>query len=343
MSFQSRLNIDALVFACYDVLIDVRYSYREVVRQTVQLYLERALGLTPSKEPLLTADDVVLLQKVGQFTNYWDLTKTLAMYFVEMLPPIPAPTFPSKLHVPALMAYLQFAGGNLRLPIDELRARKDVAQLARDVAANGGGLDGAHKALPAENRHMLVASGDITKSNIIGRIFQELYLGADLFERVYGQPAIVIQSTGYAEHESPLIQPEVLQKLGEKLPLAVVADRPRVEVTRSLKACGIEPYFQCLVTLDEINQAQARPVPAPWSLLEAASYLQPTPAHSAYVGANVGDVQAAKAASQSVPFTAIACLAGAPDKTVQRAAFEQYKANVILGHPNNLKELLLGQ
>lgn len=343
MSYRPRLNIDALIFACYDVLIDVKFSYREVVRQTVQLYLERALGLAPAKEPLLTADDVVLLQKTGQFTNYWDLSKALVIYFVEMLPPVPTPTFPSKFHVPALLAYLQFAGGILRVPVDELRQRKDIAQLAGDVAAHGGGLDGAHRALPTENRHLLISSGDIIKTNIVGRIFQELYLGADLFEREYGEPAIIIQSTGFAEHESLVMDPAVLGQLSERLPLAVVSDRPRSEVERSLKARKIDGYFQALVTLDEMRQAEAKPIPASWSLLEAARQLQPTPAHSALVGANVSDIKAAKAANQTVPFTAIACLEGAYNRDEQRAAFETNKANVILGHPNHLKELILGQ
>jgi len=44
MSYRPRLNIDALIFSCYDVLVDVKSSYREVTRKTVQIYLERAMG-----------------------------------------------------------------------------------------------------------------------------------------------------------------------------------------------------------------------------------------------------------------------------------------------------------
>jgi phosphoglycolate phosphatase-like HAD superfamily hydrolase len=337
-----RLNIDALLFSCNDILIDVKSSYREVVRKSVQLYLERAVGLMPSTEPLLTPEEVLLLQKLGQFTNYWDLTSAFIMYFIEMLPPVPTPTFPSKFHVPALVAYLQFAGGNLRISVDKLREQRNIAKFAREVADAGGGLDGAHRALPKENRHLLICDGDVIKTNIVARIFQELYLGADSFERVYGQPAIIIQSTGYAEHESLVISPEVLTKLQQKLALGVVSDRPRHEVMRSLKAQKIDSYFQTVVTLDEIRQAKANPIPDPWCLLEAARHLQPTPTHTAYVGANVGDIQAAKAANQTVPFSAIGCTIGAPDRPALSAAFEENKVDIILGQPNHLKELLLG-
>ena len=205
-----------------------------------------------------------------------------------------------------------------------------------------GGIDGVDAALPKENRHLLVDIGDVTKTNLVGRIFQELYLGADLFERVYQQPALIVQSTGYIEHESLLIDPDVLAQIGNKIPLGVVANSPRIQAETSLRSRQIGQYFQTVVSTDDVRQARAKPIPAPWSLLEAARRLDPTPTRSAYVGANPGDVQAAKAANQTVPFTAIGCLAGAHNKEALRQEFEKVKADVILGHPNNLKGLILG-
>jgi phosphoglycolate phosphatase-like HAD superfamily hydrolase len=340
MSFKPKLHIDALIFSIDDVLVDVSASYREVVCRTVQIYLEQAIGLPTTKEPLLTVAEVTLLQKMGHFTDYWDLATALVIYFIELLPPVPVPTFPSKLHVPAIVAYLQLAGGRLQISLEKLREQKDIAQMTRNIAAAGGGIEGANTALPRMNRHLLVASGSITKTNLLNRIFQELYLGADSFERIYQQPAVIVQSTGYLEHASLLIKPEVLAHLSHKLGLGVVSTRPRLEVEHTLKTANIESYFQTIVTLDEINAAKAKTLPDPWALLEAARHLRPTPTRSAYVGANPADVLAARAANETVPFTAIACLAGAPDKEALRAEFETVKANIILGHPNNLKELI---
>lgn len=337
-----RLNLDALIFSCYDVLIDVSLSYREVVRRTVQLYLEQAIGMSHTKEALITPDEVLLLQKAGQFTNYWDLTTAFVIYFIEMLPAVPAPTFPSKFHVPGIMAYLQLAGGNLRVTPEWLRDKKDIAKLAADIAAAGGGINGADKALPRENRHLLVADGDINRTNIVGRIFQELYLGADLFERIYNVPAIIIQSTGYAEHESLVIEADILTAISKKVPLGVISDRPRGEVERSLKARNIYNLFKTIITLDEINQAKAKPVPDPWPLITAARQLHSNPSNVAYVGANIGDIQAARAANKTIHFTTIGCLVNAHNKYELRDAFAQNKVNMILGHPNNLKELILG-
>ncbi|MEW5959795.1 MAG: HAD hydrolase-like protein [Chloroflexota bacterium] len=337
---KSRLNLDALIFAIGDVLVDVSRSYREVVRQTVQLYLEQAVGLPPSKEPLLTLEEVTTLQKIGNFTNFCDLATALITYFVELLPPVPSPTFPSRYHVPAIMAYLQLAGGRLQIGIDRLREQKDIARLARETAAAGGGPQAADDILPRLNRHLLVEGGEITRANLVGRIFQELYLGAELFEHTYRQPPVVVQVSGYIQHESLLIDPRLLAQLCEHLPLGVVANASRVEVENSLRANQIGQYFQTVITLDEVGAAGAEPIPAPWALLEAARRLQPTPAHSAYVGATPADIQAAWAANNTVPFAAIGCLTGAIDQDALRQEFERAKAGIILGHPDHLKELI---
>ena len=337
-----RLQIDALITPINDILVDVSLSHREVVRQTVQLYLERAIALPASETPLLSADEVSLLQKVGNFTNYWDLAEAFVLYFIELLPSMPQPTFPSKVHVPALLAYLQMSGGRLNMPLDDLRAQKNIAKMAQDIAAAGGGSDGANKALPRTNRHLLVSDGDITRTHLVGRIFQELYLGANLFEQIYNEQAIIIQSTGYIEHETLLIDRDILSQISQRIPLGIVSSRSRIEVNHSLKAKDILQYFQSIITLDDILQAGGKPIPDPWALLETVDRLEPKPAYCAYIGPNAGNIQAAKAANAQTPFTAIGCLTGAHDKSELRQIFQDVKADIILGHPNHLQAILLG-
>lgn len=339
---QPKLDVDVLLLAGDEIVINVDHSYRAVVPKAVQIYLEQAIGLEPSSETLLTPEDVVFLQKKGRFTSYWDLTTAFVLYFIEMLPPVPVPTFPARFHIPGLMAYLQAAGGNLGIGVDTLRQQRDIARLAAEVAAAGGGLDATHKILPQENRHLLVSSGEITKMNVLARIFQELYLGTDLFEEIYEQPAFVVQNEGYYQHETCAIEPEILADLSRQLPLAVVSNRPRREVEQSLHAQKIDAYFSTVVALETIEQAKAKPVPDAWPLLEAVRQLDDSAGRCAYVGANVGDVQAAKAAEERVPFTAIGCLINAPDTAAMRQDLETAGADIVLEHPNHLKELILG-
>jgi phosphoglycolate phosphatase-like HAD superfamily hydrolase len=236
---------------------------------------------------------------------------------------------------------LQLAGGRLQIGIDHLRKRKDISQLATEVAAAGGGIDGADAALPKNNRHLLVVDGDITKANLTGRMFQELYLGARLFGEIYGQPAIVVQSDGFLDQESLLIDPALLSQLSQKIPLGLVANRPQKEIAYVLETKNIEPYFQIIVSQDEVKRVKGRPLPDAWPLLEAARQLEPTPTHTAYISANPDEMQAVEAARQTVPFTGIGCLTTAPGRPAWQTAFEKMNATYILNHPNDLKELIL--
>lgn len=339
--YQPKLHIDALLFSLNDVLVDVSLSLHQVVRKTVQIYLERALGVAPSPEPLITPEEVIYLQRVGHLPNYWHLARAFIAYFTSLFPSVPVVTFPIKFHVPAILAYLQTASARLHISFDELRDQKQIETLAQQVAQAGGGLDGVYAVLPNKNRHLVVASGDITQINLIGRIFQELYLGADLFEQTYHQPAIVVQSTGYIEHETLLIKPELLAQFQQKLNLGIVSHRPRIEVEHALKTHHILRYFQAMVCMEDIQQARAEEIPAPWLLLEVVRRMYPNPTHAAYVGANPADVAAARAANQVIPFTAIGCLAGASSHRAEvQKQLELSKASVILGHPNHLKELI---
>jgi len=339
---EAKLRVDALVLTIDDVLVDASHSYREIVRQTVQLYLEYAIGLPGSDEYLLTIEEVNRLQKIGNFTDYWELATAFILYFVEMLPPVGIPTFPSKVHVPAIIAYLQTAGGGrLQTTIDDLRDRKNIPEMAARVAEAGGGIEAAYKALPSDNHHLVVDVGEITRTHLVGRIFQEIYLGTDLFEQIYEQPPVTVQTTGYIDKESLLIDRDTLTGISKKIPLALISNRPRIEVNYILQAQNIATYFQAIVSLDDVREAGGKPIPDPWPLLEAVQRIYPTPVHSAFIGTTPGDMEAARAANKIEPFTTIACLAGAHDKETLRQEFEKQKANIILGHPNNLRDLIL--
>lgn len=341
MTYRPRIETDALILARNDVLIDVSRSGPETAAQTVQTYLEHAIGLLPGSEPLLTPDEVCWLYRQGHFCDYQAAATALIIYFTELLPPAPYPTFSSKYYMPAIIAYLQLAGSRLPMGIDDLRRQKDMRQLTGQINQAGGGLDAADQILPRRNRHLLVADGDITRTNLVGRIFEEIYLGTALFEQVYQQPPVITHNRGIIQQESLLMDPALLAKLAERLPLAVVGPGSAGELAHTLRRHQLEPYFQAAIAQDDVQAARAQPIPAPWSLLEAARRLRPTPAHTACLMSTRPGLMAVRAAARTSPFTAIGCLAGAPDKPALQQAFEQAKAEIIIGHPNHIKELIL--
>ncbi len=335
--------IDAIIFDIDGVLVDVSQSYRVAIIQTVDIFFAQGLGLRYEEDPisLLDAADIDSLKLAGGFNNDWDLTTAFIIYFADMLPPLSMPTFPLKRHVPAMLAYLQIAsGGKLKITMDTLRRKKNISQLAQQIAEQGGGLPGLKQALPSRNRHLIFNHGDLLKENLIQRIFQEIYLGQKLFAETYDEDAVVVQTDGVINNETLLINPAVLKNLAKTVSLGIATGRPRAEAEYTLKRLGIAHYFQSMVTHDEVVLMEAEGKPAPWQLLEAARYLDPVPARSAYVGDTPDDIRAAKAANRTVPFLAIGTLAAAQNKAALRYQFQSLHANLILNHPDELQDVI---
>ncbi len=343
MSRDKNLPIDALIFDMDGVLIDVSRSYRQAIIQTVDLFFTTGLGLSTEDASLTLIDnnDIAALKLAGGFNNDWDITAAFIIYFLEMLPPFPMHTFPLKRHVPAILAYLQVAMGHRPdITLTMLHRDKDIRRLAEQVKKAGGGMDGLTQVLTHRNRHLISTGEDLLKGNLIKRIFQELYLGQELFEEIYGEKPVVTQSNGLIKQESLFISPVILRELAEELQLGIATGRPRAEAEYALRNLDIEEYFGSLVTDDDLSAAEAKGKPDPWMLLEAARRLHPTPARSAYIGDTPDDIRAAKAANQVVPFLSIGCLAPAQDKEALGQRFEELGADIILNHPDRLPDII---
>jgi HAD superfamily hydrolase (TIGR01548 family) len=325
------------------VLIDVSNSYRQAIIQTVDLYFTAGLGMKyggPLK-PLLTAADVDVLKQAGGFNNDWDLTTAFIIYFLEMLPPQSVITYPLQSHVPATLAYLQAVGNRLQMTMYHLRQNKNIERLARGVADLGGGLAAVRQLLKRNNRHLLTAHGSPLEGNLVQRIFQELYLGKTLFEQIYQTQTVIAHEAGLINNEHPILEPAILDGLAQRFKLAIATGRPRAEADYSLKHFQIDAYFTAVITHDDVVAAAAKGKPDPWSLLEAARYIQPQPQHCVYIGDTPDDIRAAKAAHQTQPFLAVGSLAASQDQPQLQTAFKNLQADLIIDHPNQLRDIFL--
>ena len=330
-------QIDALVFDMDGVLVDVSRSYRAAIIRTVNIFFSQGMRLPADGDtPLLTPDDVSLLKNAGGFNNDWDLTTAFIIYFLELLPPLPVSTLPLRRRISTLLAYLQIVShGDPPLTMDELRTRKNIAELAEKVSRAGGGLSALGKVLTGNNRHLAFGHGNLKKENLIQRIFQEVYLGETLFTEIYGETPTVVRQPGVIRHETALITTETLAALAQKMPLGIATGRPRAEAEHTLTRLGIDRHFQAMLTHDDVVAAGAHGKPDPWILHETVQRLSPAPKNPAYIGDTPDDIRAAKAAE----FTAIGVLATATDPAALRAQFESLGADMMLESPDELGAL----
>lgn len=340
------IQLGALVFDMDGVLVDVSESYRDATCQTVRLYLETGLGLDRRAGDWVSRDQVAAFKLAGGFNNDWDLTAAILMYYLANLEAGSlAPTKPER---PVdVLAYLGKAGSHIHSTLDESALKEGLVFFASQVGQAGGGLDAARRRLGDRNDHLLFASGDPRATNLVKRIFEEVYLGEEQFRAEYGETPLVARGEGLQRRERLIAGKETLDALGKHVALGIATGRPRRQALAALERFRILDLFRSMLTLEDVVAEEKRQFqstgktvrlskPDPYALWQAARRLAPDLARFAYVGDTPDDVRAANAAKSAIDYISIGCLASARDPEELRREFERAGADVIIRHPDEL-------
>jgi len=338
--------VEVLIFDMDGVLVDVRPSYRQAVRRTVSGYLELLLGEPMGSLDLVSTEDVVAMKHSRGFNSDWTLTTALVHYFLAQLPPLKPPNLPPRAAAGQVLAGLQGAGAHLAAPLGKLRQSADIPSFAKRVAAAGGGLEGVGKLLGGfANRGLVFAQGDLWHTNLVRRMFQEVYLGRDLFASIYGEESLWLSGEGLIEREELIPARRSLEALASQVPLAIATGRPRREAFYALEHFGIGDLFGAVVDLEDVEEAEAATgtaslgKPHPFPLLEAARRAEGAGKACAYVGDQPDDMRATRRAGERQPFLAIGCVAIASDPARAAESLRRAGADLVVRHPDGLLEL----
>jgi len=324
-----------IVFDMDGVIIDVSASYRDVVRHTTKLFFQPAQGADKLPDPLFDLADLAAVKQSGGLNNDWDLT-----YLVIKL--MFAPTH----------KYTTYASRDPWERYHENIRRCDVAPLATFLRSTDKPLVSLLKKHgKLENEFIKdLHGGDVGSGNIIKQIFQEVYLGADLFHATYDLPPAVYRGKGFILRERLLIDPPILAELSKNNVLAVATGRPKAEADYPLKHFKLNQYFSLMMTLDDclreekrILAAENRTVslskPDPFMLDAIAKACREALANRYYIGDMPDDMLAA--ARSEAKFKGIGLLLAAPDKESLRKEMQRAGAAYIADAFEEIQEIIL--
>jgi len=261
-----------VIFDMDGVLIDVSGSYREVVRHSVLTYLRSVIGAPVLPDGAVTLGDVDAIKKSGGLNNDWDLTYAIIDVVLRRFFD-PA----NKKHADRAREIADGGGGDEetlarvkamgdrfavegvvegvgQMPVREFCAED---RRARVPAGDPPGERATDDELPRRSP-FLFNRGDVGSGNLVKRIFQELYLGEELFRRIYGLKTLFCAAEGFIGRERLIPSTRQLEAIASRAALAIATGRPGVEARFPLDKYGIGRLFRAVVSEDEIAEAESR-------------------------------------------------------------------------------------
>jgi len=323
-----------IVFDMDGVIIDVSKSYRDTVRQTARLFFKGARSWDDLPNPLFPLSDLARVKQSGGLNNDWDLTFVVINLLFTHLKKPPTPE-----RTGSWSAYRNAMG------------HCDVSTLTRFLKTEDCPVT---RLLEEKGKleHEFVAglyTGDVGSGNIIKQIFQEIYLGSDLFESTYGVQAEVYHGEGYIKKEKPLVDKAILEQLAENNILAIATGRPKAEADYPLDQFNIKRFFDTVYTLDDclmeedrIFKEEGREVclskPHPFMLDAIATSLADRFCGCYYIGDMPDDMKAA--VQTRAGFKGIGILISSPDKERLREDLIRAGADQIIENFKGLERIL---
>jgi HAD superfamily hydrolase (TIGR01548 family) len=165
-------------------------------------------------------------------------------------------------------------------------------------------------------RRLIAAGGVAADLETVTARYQSLYLGTD------GSP-------GLRDRERSIVPRAVLERLAQRLPLAVVTGRPRDEARWFLERAGLADLFRAVVCMED---APRKPDPAPVRLA-----LTRLDVRRAWMVGNTPDDVRAAAGASVVP---LGIVAPGDDIPATAAALAESGAAYVLDQVADLEELL---
>jgi len=223
-------DVDAFVFDCDGVLIDIRESYDRAISEAVVYILEGFTGCRFPKD-LISGEMVFLFRKSGGFNNDWDTCYGVLMFILCSLPEDFQGIFGSSIKKidrteKPLQRFMQVRSAIAKQDLCGLLEEGATDELISELASFTSSLDESGIRSVDRNLHNRKLAKDYHEDlrylllcpykvggGIIPTVFEEIFLGSDLVKEVYGIDTAFHNGRGRIENEQVIISGETLDRL----------------------------------------------------------------------------------------------------------------------------------
>jgi len=369
--------ITKLIFDFDGVLVDTSQSYRQTIRKVVDYYFLKILGLEGEKGKLVTLGDVQKFKDTGLYNNDWTLSYAIITYYLAILMKKLqqrrvlqdfTKRF-SKIQFTELRSFVQTlgeVGDFLRcygLNASELVDMKNDSALDLDAFLAQAILENQNffeinlapifSQFGSDELTLIrkLVPYDLEKPDLLKRLFEESYLGKELFNKFYGVPSIFEFNESFLEKEAFIPNKKTLDVLCLRFgKFAVYSEKPGVQGMYLLKKDDYEGYFdekgamflEDLVKSEVGGESMQFGKPNPTLFIELIEKLVGRGSGVAYVGDGVADVLLVENARleglSNLSFLGVLCSSQYPNKLLSH--YMKHEADAIMQDVNDIPNLL---
>jgi len=262
---------ERIIFDFDGVLAQTNLSYRQTIRNVVDYYFLDILGLDGEKGKLASLLDIQKFKDTGLYNNDWKLSYAIVTYYVKLIlrkleHENMLQTFANKFSaiqfsdIQSFIESLKQVGSFLvecGISGTELAKLKHDNIVGLDLFLAQANLDkqkpietslvGVDPELVAEKEHLLklLVPYDLEKPDLLKRLFEEFYLGKDMYTKIYGEPSFFKFSSSFMDLEEFIPSKQTLDNLREQFgKFGIYSGRPRPQGLYVLEKYGYMDYFE---------------------------------------------------------------------------------------------------
>lgn len=359
-------NVAKIIFDFDGVLVQTSQSYRQTIRKVVDYYFLKILGLEGEKGKLVTLGDVQKFKDTGLYNNDWNLSYAIITYYLTLImkklrQKRVLQDFTKRfngVHFTELRSFLQTLGevGNFlkRYGINatELVNMKNDKALGIEVFLAQASLKNQNSLGSDELTFIRkLVPYDLEKPDLLKRLFEESYLGKELFDKFYGIPSIFKFTESFLEKEAFIPTKKTLDALRLRFgKFAIYSEKPRVQGMYLLEKNYFKEYFDekgtvFLEDLVEPNMSSENTQlgkPNPTLFIELITKLVGKSSEVVYVGDGVADALLVENARleglSNLLFLGVLCSSRYPNNLLSR--YMKHEADAIMTDVNDIPNLL---
>jgi len=355
------------------VLVYTAESFRQAIRSVVDYYFLEILGLEGEKGKLTTLGDIQKFKDTGSYNNDWNLSYTIITYYLAIIirklqQKHVFQDFAKQFNgikfseLPSFLQTLSEIGGFLKnngIRATELvNMKNDLlldldSFLAEGIMKNQDSLESilAFALKKVGNDEIALVRKlipyDSNRPDLLKRLFEEWYLGKELFSRFYGVPSVFKFDESYLEKEKFIPSKEVFDALRVRFgKFAIYSEKPRAQGMYLLKKNNFENYFDEKRSFfqEDLTESDGSTLgkPDPTFFIGLMESIGVKDREIAYIGDGVADVlminNARLEGLSNVLFFGVLC--SSPSSNELFSQYVKYEADAIMTDVNDIPYLL---